>query len=374
MVLLFGCSGGDAKDGSYTEIRNTLPPADRIVSAPEVLRIGAPDGSGPDVFGRIRALAVDDAGTVYVLEDMEQQVRVFHADGRHWFTFGRRGEGPGELLGAGSLGRLPDGSIWVWSASGARLTLFDSEGRFTETRSFRDLPNPGTRARPGPDGSMIGLVFRNEGLRHESQITHQFHQNLHVARFSPEVSQVDTLAGLGIERTAFAGNFIVGFQPGIELDFEDDGTLWGSSGPDYRILKLTSSGDTLLAFTVPHDRVPVTTAERDSVVERMPAIAGVRPELDPALIPDSKQAVRLILALGEGWVGVFPEMGGDTGRILDVFSSDGHLVARVRLSTRLSLTPARPYFRAGLLYGVSLDALEIPYVVALDLSDIGIPD
>ena len=61
------------------------------------LELGSFDGPGADVFGHISSVAVGLDGKIFVLDDLAQEIRVFDANGSHLYSFGRRGEGPGEF-------------------------------------------------------------------------------------------------------------------------------------------------------------------------------------------------------------------------------------------------------------------------------------
>jgi len=80
------------------------------------LAIGAIlDGDLAYLFEDVRALARDAEGLIYVADSGSLTVRVFDHRGTHVYSFGRRGEGPGEfripiLCG---LAFDPDGRLWV---------------------------------------------------------------------------------------------------------------------------------------------------------------------------------------------------------------------------------------------------------------------
>ena len=62
----------------------------------EELRLGRFEGNGPDVFGDINTITVDDNGRIYVLDVGWKEVRVFDRNGRHLRNVVRDGDGPGE--------------------------------------------------------------------------------------------------------------------------------------------------------------------------------------------------------------------------------------------------------------------------------------
>ena len=67
----------------------------------EELRLGQIDGIGPEVFGDVHDVAVDEMGHIYVLDYGWKEVRVFDREGRHVRNMARDGEGPGEFRYSG---------------------------------------------------------------------------------------------------------------------------------------------------------------------------------------------------------------------------------------------------------------------------------
>lgn len=65
-----------------------------VDTAPEV-RIGTETGDSPG-FGNVSGLAVDRLGNFFVADGAYLEVRSFSSDGRHLWTQGRSGTGPGE--------------------------------------------------------------------------------------------------------------------------------------------------------------------------------------------------------------------------------------------------------------------------------------
>ena len=73
-----------------------------VAGAPELV-IGSVESEGPDAFGRIDGVAVLSTGVLVVADGLNSELRAFDRSGRHVWTVGRRGEGPGEfasLVGA----------------------------------------------------------------------------------------------------------------------------------------------------------------------------------------------------------------------------------------------------------------------------------
>ena len=88
------------------------------------LSIGEMDGPEEYLFGRVGSIAVDDDRRVFVLDGQAQHVRVFDSTGTYVETLGRRGEGPGELSSASSVGLLPDGRVLVHEVIDIRIQVY----------------------------------------------------------------------------------------------------------------------------------------------------------------------------------------------------------------------------------------------------------
>ena len=90
--------------------------------------IGRLDGTGPDVFGRVRTIEVDAAGNVYILDEQTSNIHVFDRDGDHVTSFRRSGQGPRELLGIRGSDLDSEGILHVADAGNGRITTFELDG------------------------------------------------------------------------------------------------------------------------------------------------------------------------------------------------------------------------------------------------------
>ena len=90
-------------------------------------------------------LAGDDAGNLYVLDRQGARVLKYDPDGRHLATYGRKGEGPGELSQPLGLAVGPGDTVWVTDFSNRRLTGYPQDGG-----EPRAVPYPDEGAIPSP--------------------------------------------------------------------------------------------------------------------------------------------------------------------------------------------------------------------------------
>src|SRR5919109_5615751 len=80
-----------------------------------IVRIGVLEGAAEYTFGRVGGLLLYPDSRLLVLDEMAVRLRVYDLNGKHLYSFGRAGSGPGELQDPTSPSVTRD---WV--------TVFDS--------------------------------------------------------------------------------------------------------------------------------------------------------------------------------------------------------------------------------------------------------
>jgi hypothetical protein len=208
-------------------VRNRAPSPDfhEVALGPETerVRLGSEDPLAPDFFGRIASArlaagrpggaASSPAGVVVVAEGLEREVRIFRArDGRHLFTAGGPGEGPGEFVDASPVGIDAGGRLWVWDVRRRRFTVFDPSGGLDEVVPFGGefQLSPGVRDL-SPDGSFRAHLPR-PGAPRAATVT-----------FTQDTARVWAFDGPGAEP---------------RLVFEDQGALFYSDDRAHFVMPL----------------------------------------------------------------------------------------------------------------------------------------
>ncbi|MBN1433901.1 hypothetical protein JW921_04020 [Candidatus Fermentibacterales bacterium] len=122
-VLLAACGGGapEERGASWPWFSDTLRPADSI---------GVEMGDSCLMFGRISGVVPLGEGRLAVLDGISCRVSVFSSStGDFLWSFGRRGEGPGELLEPSSMTALPCGDLLVHDSMRASVERYGASGR-----------------------------------------------------------------------------------------------------------------------------------------------------------------------------------------------------------------------------------------------------
>ena len=100
----------------------------------EVYRVGSIAGEEWETFGRVRRVAFDPSGNLYVLDSQAARIVVVDTDGGFVREFGRAGEGPGEFAAHNTstmeLAVLRDGRTVVFQQG---FHLFGADGEFEST-------------------------------------------------------------------------------------------------------------------------------------------------------------------------------------------------------------------------------------------------
>ncbi len=372
-----GCGCADTRAaGRWNGTMDTLPSGHIVVRNPaasvwveetawrvtEEARIGSVEGSGPATFGRIHGIAVDAAGRIWVLDGQAQELRVFDTAGAHVRTIGRRGGGPGEFSHAVSVEIGPDRNVWVMDPQNNRLSVFDTAGNYLDGKhalgGFVILPWPGGFDDLGRYYAPLPLPkgdFRLAMIRFNSAL-----QATDTLEVPTDPKQRDFF-----ELRSDAGRMISGvpFQGNLAWRLSRAGTIWGMVTDEYRLFELADNGDTLRTIIRPFTPLPVTDADRETAREEMKWFIERGGQVDWSKLPSSKPATEAFFFDDEGNIWVEPVTEANRkGRVRDVFDPEGRFLGTIELPFALQSSPA-PTFRAGTLYGVVHDELEVPFVV-----------
>lgn len=378
LLLLAAAACGDAGGPGWAGSVDTLSSGQVVVSNPdaplwaegrewrlvEELRIGSLDGSGPDVFGQVRSLAVDNAGRIYVLESQAQEVRVFGPDGEHVRTFGRPGAGPGELSEPALAEFGPGGDLWVTDPDNNRVSVFDTTGAFVRSHpvpgGFIIVPWPGGFDRDGsyyyPMPDFSAGDFRMNLVRHDMDM--QAADTL-----SPPTDPIEREA-FELARGQSRMRASVPFDAGFRRRLGPDGTLWGGFTGEYRLFQLSPDGDTLRTITRDFTPLPVTDTDRQQAREQLEWFTEQGGKVDWSKIPARKPAFETFTLDRAGRLWVWPVTEQEEGRELDLFDLDGRYLGRITSPVPISANPW-PVITDEAVVAVTRSELDVAFVVRL---------
>jgi len=120
--------------------------------------IGCLACEGAEAFGAIQAIAVGPGGGVVVADRDAPMIRSFDAQGRLTASFGRRGEGPGELGMPAGIAVRPDGRVLIGDIRRLHLTELTAEGEVVRTLR---VPSTVMGLNGAPGGDWVAYQIAN---------------------------------------------------------------------------------------------------------------------------------------------------------------------------------------------------------------------
>ena len=336
-------------------------------SVVERVRIGRRDGQGPDLFGSIRAVVVDDLARMWVVDAQANELRVFDADGRFVRTIGRTGEGPSEFMRVGPAFHGPDGTIWVEDLSLARWEVFDTAGTRVEGHRSPSTLRGGWRQwtrdglflvmepHPEADEAVLGVYRKTEDGTLEYD-----------GRFL-ELPPEPLPTGITIEDGPYTFELDIPFAPQPWAAYGPDRDFWFADGVaedgSYEIVQLSlESGNALLTIRRRFSPAEIPDSIRAAALESLREEAE---DADPAtlatltldIVPRHYPSFDVFHLSTDGtlWVA---RMFADGSRGFDVFDWNGRLLGR----------PETP---AGLA-GMRIQSITATDIHAIDTDEFGV--
>ena len=143
LIFTFFCCSSQKADwqgtieeiDGVTVVKNPKEPMfeEEVFSLDEELSIGEVEGLKEYMFSQIGNLAVNGNGNIYVLDRKECQIKVFDRDGKYLQTFGKKGQGPGELNRPSGILITPHNEIMVEDSR--TLHFFTLQGGYIKSLS-----------------------------------------------------------------------------------------------------------------------------------------------------------------------------------------------------------------------------------------------
>ena len=300
----------------------------------EELRLGeAPGrtgGEGPDVFGNVVGLAVDEVGRIYVADGADQGIRVFDPRGHLLRRFGSPGEAPGQFQDLRGVVWHPSGALLAMDIGARRVTAFDSLGTVLSTAGHHeDVGNFGSSWRAD-----TGRVLK--------------HQILGDFTLAP----VDTiaLAARGPHFDTIPTNWKPLWSVG------PDGSMWHGNTNRFVLVKVTDRKDTTLVVELRRPTPRLEGRARDSL--------GAAWGLPSSALPRYKAVLTSFHVALDGRLWVWnPHVAQTWGR-WEVFNRNGYHLGQAATPVLLAAEP-RPVFGLGTITGVTQDDAGVQYVVRL---------
>jgi len=274
------------------------------------------DEAGDFVFSEIRTIEVDNEGNIYVLDSKEVCVKVFDKNGKHVRTFGKKGQGPGELQFPGRMHLFRGKEMMIYDGGNNRLSYYSLDGE-----CLKEIPAGKyrfSRAIPDSNGNIIGqLLIFGDKIVTEIKI------------FDSELNPVHEIAAL--EEEGISTNVLNMMRPVISVRvMENDHIVWGASSR-YEICVVNPEGTTIRKIVKDYDPVKITEADKEEMINERFGDRGV-PEGIKLEFPKNYNPFYYLICDDEGRIYVQTYEKDKQGDVyFDVFDTEGRYIARFSL-------------------------------------------
>lgn len=415
----FGCGGGTGAEAAVTAAVDTVNGVERLRYPAEHARslawtvdtaavLGDAFAEDAYQFNEIsrEGIASDPDGSFLVLDRQGKRVLRYGRDGVHLATYGRQGEGPGELGQPLGLDVGPGDTIWVSDIANSRLTGYPRDGGEPRSVPFPDnagFPSmrmavmeggyvfqfrPMFNFRPGSSGGGFQMS-RGDGSQEERPMLplirydrSDFHprDTLWVTP-EPPTDMVQLEMGNRLMVTMMGREF----HPRLAWAPFSDGGLVVSDTAAYLLHLLDSDGRVERIIERGPAPRPVTEADREAARQRLrdqsDSGGGIRmggggpdestrqrmleQRLEKMTFADLvPRIVRLgVDARDRIWVGVSDDAADEVGRI-DIYDRQGALVGQLR-----DFTMPDAFLADGRVAVLRRDDLDVQQVVVLDVRE-----
>jgi hypothetical protein len=216
------------------------------------LLIGRESGVEDYMFSELRSVQVDDQENIYVLDWKENKIKVFDKVGKHLRTFGKKGQGPGEIQAPSGMDLTPGGRLAIFDRGNKRIACYSLTGECLKEISTAKW----SFIRVSLDSRSFiygdNFVFRRDAL------------TLKLLKFDPELNPVSTVQ----EVTAELKPPRVNPMPGrfIYDVMRNDNLVWGLT-TKYELQIASPEGKPVRKIVKDCDPVKITDKDKEELIK-----------------------------------------------------------------------------------------------------------
>jgi len=320
-----GWKGTIEEENGVTVVRNPKQPihTGSVLSFEEELVLRPDVESQEQSFNIITAICVDEAGTIYVLDMGDCQIKVFDKNGDFLRAIGGKGQGPGEMQMPSSMDLAGDERLVVYDMRKSCLSLFTFSGDFIKDLSVAKY-FPLVRVRTDQKGHFaIQYHFRDEKIT-----------GYKIILLDSNLESVSEIAS--IEEKRSPPRVLRLFGPLLHYRITKDDQILTGYSEDYELRFLNQKGDLVKKIITDYTPLPVSNEDKKRLTEeRFPESRGGVPEGYKLEFPDHYPPFSsfLVDSIGRIFVRTYEEAreGMD---YYDIFDPGGRYLARVPIFDR----------------------------------------
>lgn len=322
IIFFTGCQkqastwkGTITEDNGVTVVKNTKEPIYEpgVFTLEEELSITESPEREEVIFSQIRSIDVDESGRIYILDQGEAHVYIFDQDGNFIKSFGKKGQGPGELHSPLKMTITSNQEIMV-EDYGRKMIFYSLVGDFI--REIKTAKEAARMIFMDSRGNFFGTVF----------VYDEKDPRYEVRKYSP---QMNRLAAIGTSPLPNARN--EGFNPfggAVMYAVRNDDHVICGSPEKYELNIFDLEANLEMKIIKDYNPVEITKQEIDEVMEEMPQGIEVS-------IPKYHNAFQWFTTDDEGriFIRTHEQIKEGKGYHYDVFDMEGRFIVKIPLKT-----------------------------------------
>ena len=330
---------------------------DLTIADQPLVRIGMLDGPLEYIFGDVTGAVRLNDGSIVVADEQSDNVRRYDEAGRHLWTSGRTGDGPGEYEGLRLLRGCLGATITVFDWVLDRVTELDAEGSVVDTRQLNAIGvNPYGEPACSADGRFVFTPWpedRPSAL--ERDVGEQWRWRMSL-RYALGDSVTTLRSGIpGAERTRISRGTVMPSYWGRSMVFAAAGTgVWYGTADDYELEHIDWTGRVTRVARWAGPDLTVTDERREAYRDYLRTLDRYRDgdgrrrfdrEVWPerrAYLPERFPAYESLLALPDGSMLIRAHLWRGPGEELHLLDRDGVWLRRLLMPAGSILLDAGP--------------------------------
>jgi hypothetical protein len=326
LCFTLACQKGEQTDDVRIETENgiqvvynpinpsPLPGTPKQIMITEELCIGDEEGLEDYVFSQIRSVEVDDEENIYVADSKEACVKVFDKSGKHIRTFGKKGQGPGEIQFPLRMHIFGGKEILIYDNRNRRFSFFSLDGEFL--REISTAKYNFERTIPDSKGNIVTvLLYRSDKWVYE------------IKKFDRNLNPIVAIQTIEEEIAPYVIKLIT---PNFNARLmADDNIVWGYPLDfKYEIVVFGPGGQTIRKIIKEYDPVMITEEEKKQMIKAQFGDRELPPEYKLEF-PNSYYPYYYFVCGDEGRIYVRTYERDTEGNFrYDVFSPEGRYIAK----------------------------------------------
>ncbi len=349
LIMLISCQkqkaewkGTIEEFNGVTIVKNPKEPlyGEEAFQLKEELTIGEREGREEYMFSRLSQLAINEQGDIFVLDIMEKHVKVFNRHGLYLKTFGRSGQGPGEISGLPWYFTLSkQNELILIDTSG--VSFFSLDGKF-----LRKIPNKSFKSQIqlfDADTNSNSYIFQRSPLKQGYELN-KYDSNLKL------IKTIEFSPSQGVEN--IRKNGWNPFYPWLMYEITENGRIICARNDKYEI-RVYDNDENKLLMRILKEYVPVRLTQKD--IEEY--LEGFSPqEIKSMNLPANLPPFNYFQSDEEERIFVETfERASESSNYYDVFDKEGKYLVKIPL-------PSYPFIKKNKVYFVLEDEDGYQYV------------